>query len=806
MLTAKHNPPNMNHPQRSPWSTRGRVSPRMLAVMVTAAVTVLSAPLALASLASAEACPNEAFRTGPSAALPDCRAYEMVSPNYTNGQPIGTEAISPDGSTMFSAGLTAFAGAQSSEGINVYYRLARGAAEWSVTPLALPASRFMIGEFSGASGDLGVSLWTAREVGAPSNALGIYREREDDTIETVGPALPPSAPSGLSPENEQTAVSLRQSGVSSDGSEVFFDIGVTHWPFDHTQTGLNSLYEYVGAGNSEPSLVGVDDEGKQISDCGTVLGAGKALSGGGNGVQSSHNAVSLDGRTVFFTAYPKDVGCSASGPAVAEMYARVDNGLPDARTVDISEPSKEDCSECKTESGVQAEAHFEGASADGSKVFFSTTQPLLGSDTSRNVYEYDFDAPAGQRITRVTAGDSTVTNPTASLADALTNPPTPGRVVQISEDGSHVYFVANGVLTTNENSQGASARKGAENLYVVDTEEGTTEFIADLCSGQDASGSVRDARCPASTTTAAASSYDASLWASYAQAGSNVTPDGRFLVFTSYGDLTPDDTSSALQVFEYDSSTETLVRVSVGQNGFNDNGNTAAADASIRSPSYTGSFAEIHYEATIYGTHLSVSANGSSVFFQSGAGLTPHAVNLHFLSENIRERLYVHNVYEYHSVNGDIAEGNVYLISDGQDIHAETGESTVLFEGTDMSGRDVFFQTDDQLVPQDSSEVRTTFDARIDGGFAPPAPPASCEPDACQGGSSAPPVLLSPGSEFQAGGNPPLTAPVVPAAVSKPKAKAKPKKCKRGTRLVHGKCVKAKAKAKKARGDQRPQS
>ena len=55
----------------------------------------------------------------------------------------------------------------------------------------------------------------------------------------------------------------------------------------------------------------------------------------------------------------------------------------------------------------------------------------------------------------------------------------------------------------------------------------------------------------------------------------DLTPDGSFLVFVSSTDhLTPDDTSTAPQVFEYDAQTGALVRVSIGQDGYNDNGNT----------------------------------------------------------------------------------------------------------------------------------------------------------------------------------------------------------------------------------------
>jgi hypothetical protein len=722
--------------------------------------------------AAGEACPNAAFRGGPSAHLPECRAYEMVSPSYQNGGEVGTLAIAADGSAMLMGGFVGFGNAQSDEGlIGGIYRMTRTGAGWAAQSITPPATQYIDSLPTFASSlDLGTTLWLARGVHEAGNVVNLYAEQPDGAFVEVGPGLPPSAPSGFSPVLEEFLSGLFVVGLSDDASHVLLSLSSSYWPGEEPLEG-SALYEYIGTGNSAPIPVGVDDSGHLISRCGTRLGEDESgwISSG-----EAQHPVSASGKTIFFTAEPCE-----GGPSVPELFARIDNGEPDAHTVAISEPTKEDCAACDTETGVLAEAHFQGASTDGSKVFFTTTQPLLGGDSSQNLYEYDFDAPAGQRIVRVTGGDTTVSSPVASMT---------GEPVAISGDGSHVYFVANGVLTTNANSQGAKAVQEAENLYVFESGaggEGKTAFVTDLCSGPGVSGGVTDSQCPvefggehAKIVTEDADQY---LWRQATRArGANVTPDGRYLVMMSYGDLTPGDTSTTQQVFEYDAQTEQLVRVSIGQNGFNDNGNitSRSGNAEIKSPQQQPAGARGF--PTSYSSTLSVSADGSDVFFQSTNGLTPQAIDLHSLGESAEgfdsgERFlqqYTENIYEYHSVEGNIADGNVYLISDGEDL--ASGEGNVEgtgFLGTDESGQDVFFASFDKLTPEDTSEDNRVFDARVEGGF--PALPASpeCSGDACQGPLATSPTLLSPGSEFQAGGNPPLAA-SAPAVKAKPLTRA----------------------------------
>ncbi len=723
---------------------------------------LLGALTAMPTVAVAAECPNAAFRTGPSTHLPDCRAYEMVTPPFKDAGFARLLALNASGLAAELAVNGAFGGVEGYPNIvfplpGVRYTTQRTDSGWVTTPVELSSSEYLPFNLQGFDDWGGVAeegpdtqaiVWMARKIGQPENSISFFKRRSDRSIAEIGPALPPTTPPGVPSDIGEELSGLRPIGLSPNSSRYFFMLHQeNYWPFDGTQARLPTLYEYVGTGNTTPLLVGVDNSGNQIGQCGTLLGAGNRA--------PRHNGVSADGNTVFFTVSPAHQQiaggekCERSAPPVAEVFARIDSGLPGAHTVAISEPSKADCSACDTEAGVLAGAQFQSASADGSKVFFTTTQPLLGGDTNENIYEYDFDAPAGERVFRVSRGDSTVSSPAPGLVQI------DGASPLSSEDGSHVYFIATGVLTRIANGEGESAEVGANNLYVAE----------------------RDARYPAGHIAfiARLSERDRAVNVPGIHWEPDLTPDGRFLVFASERDLTPDDTSVGVrQIFEYDAQTGLLVRVSVGQDGFNHNGNVTERklnvysgvtnDAKVFSPVLL--FTE--YAPLAYSTRSTMSADGSYVFFQSTVGLTPQALDQQVIGKgSTGGPVYANNVYEYH-------EGRVSLISDGEDITRAGNVGVVELLGTDASGQDVFFQTADRLVGQDTDTNLDIYDARIGGGFPAPAPTPSCSGDACQGALSAAPELLSPGSEFQAGSNPPLAG--APATKPAPKQKAKKQK------------------------------
>ncbi len=694
---------------------------------------------------SAEAflgCPNRAL-AGFQASLPDCRAYEMVTPPYKEGFLFEAESgMSADGLQVLAESFGNFLSPEGTipEGAGTlghYYRLVRSPVGWQSIPLDAPFSRFPnLHEVSSLSPGFDSSLWFASAPGQSSEDL--YLDLSGGAVTRVGPGAPPGV-------RERA---LHFVGASEDLHRLLFNVYSPNggeenslWPGDTTLSGgLPSLYEYVGTGNSGPSLVGVSNEGRPvnsaeyhlISSCGTFLGGGHLES-------EAYNAVSATGAAVFFTS--KQCG---GGPPVDELYARIDGGKT-AETIAISEPplsvpgrqcATTECVSAENVPGNRQAGVFVGASLDGSRVFFLTSQPLVDGDTDSGVdlYEAEIRERKVARLIQVSKGGEEDPTP-GTGADVL-------GVARISEDGSHVYFVAQGALT-GANGEGRAPVAGAPNLYVSAIE----------CPG---GGSSCGSPVERTLFIATLSGLDGADWSSGDSRPVQATTDGRFLVFQSVADLTPDQEGrpEAGQVFEYDAQTGVLVRVSRGKAGYGEDGNSSTYPATLPRQFYGIAGSDTRF------TRLALSDDGSRVFFTSAAALTPQALE-GFSS-----------VYEYF-------HGEVSLIHGGQDVSAVHATSLI---GTDASGRDVFFTTMDRLLPQDSDTSPDVYDARIEGGFTQPVESAPCSGDACHDAGGTAPSLLMPG--VSSGVQEALPAQVTQKATVTKKSKKpkKPKKRGRSTR------------------------
>jgi hypothetical protein len=721
-------------------------------------------------------CPNEQVRsesdlnpeTGVpfSLTLPECRAYEMVSPPLKNGAPIisavfkGTASGSivtrfgAEGSTVLiqSTGIwpggeqpgdSDLAVSQGSEAVR--YRSIRDETGWGFTPEVPPASDLRGYEpfITPAEADTEVNgIWkgfgylSAEQGFSLRQNVNFYLLEPDGALAEIGPSAPHSA---AFTGNEET----EPAGASADLSDMLFSVTQFRWPFDQTKLtpssnpGIPSLYEYIGTGHTGedgdvPALVGVDNTGVLISQCGTEPGRG-SVSRTEEAQDPEARSISAGGSTVIFTALAAGSECAGgTGPAVNQLFARIGEPGPgtavgSAVTVNVASTETTAC-EVSDSCNVTQAVKYQGASTDGSKVFFTSEQPLIANDTDSTNNLYECDGLPGDSGAPLTASRKGV-NPCPNLVRVSV--PTSGSaevqsVAAVSQDGSHVYFIATGVLS-GENAEHDSPAPGEDNLYVWT--DGHTAFIATLPS--------------------------ATLGTEEGEGG-QATPGGDAFAFTTAADLTPDDTSTVNQVFLYEAQHEALIRVSKGQDGFNDNGNTSLDPAKITPDS-----------------RRAISEDGSTVVFQSSDALTP---------DDHGGR---NNVYLWRG-------GNVYLISDGTPAGEKSGLGEAGLVGIDASGQNVFFTTEAQLVGQDSDELSDLYDARIDGGF--PAPKVNeCSGEACQGALSGTLAPAMPGSLLPSGAGDLM--PVKSTLKSKPKFLTRAQKLAKALKA----CARDKSKVKRAK-------
>jgi hypothetical protein len=669
--------------------------------------------------------------------LPDCRAYELISPQYKGGSQVQLllQAIASDGSRLLGTSYGGFGGIENNEqgqptfGAGIY-EMSRGGEGWFAEPLQPSAIDVSHSSYVAASTDLSRTLWELIEAPQPATtesppekellnsatryslAVRVHKAGEEPTFEPVGPENPTTE------TRDERDFSFQ--GASADLSHIIFGIEAKAnaiWPGDTTEQGegYESLYEYVGLDNVEPVLVGVgnvgalkgsphiNEDASLLSKCGTSLG-----SPGG----SKYDAVSSSGATIFFTAH----ACFGA-PVVNTLYARTNDEV----TASLSEPDRpispeqgngtgqHEC-DATCEAAEPQEATFEGASEDGTVAFFLTKQSLLNEDeagegSGPDLYEARLEGGRLSKLIQVSH------DPNVGEEARVQG------VVRISSDGARVYFVAEGALS-GKNGEGTSPVDGKDNLYVYDAKSDTVKFVAALAPSDEQDWKLEDNRRTAQTTR-----------------------DGRFLAFFSTEDLTgQEDTSTVSQLFEYDVDAQRLARVSIGQrsregyfcpvtkrleSGFNCNGNTADVNLVpvLPLPSYQNS--DIPTEAT---STLAVTDDGR-VFFMSRDALTPEAV------EGSK------NIYEF-------VNENVYMIAIGENPESEFAAFQESFNehdrlvSTDTSGRDLFFGSVGRLVSQDVDSQSDVYDARVEGGFPDVAAGSECEGQSCRGAGSVEPQML----------------------------------------------------------------
>jgi hypothetical protein len=571
--------------------------------------------------------------------LPDGRNYELVSSPEKNGSDalslnVFGDAIqvAASGNAVTYGAVGSYGGTQSAE-LTSQYLSARGAGGWSTQgispPNDLPSQVTLNPPYQGFSSELSSAVlnWRFAPL-APQASIGyesLYvRNNDDGSYKLIA-----------TNHDKEIGGVFAYMGASADYSHIVFESAI---PLTENTAGASeNLYEWSEKGLS---LVSIPPGGEAGI-------AGRGGDGGGN----LQNAVSADGRLVFWSDTNR------------QLYIRK-NGVETTK-VNVSR---------RTPSLGDGSATFEGAAPNGEFVFFSDDTPLTPSPWDNGgLYELN-----------------TLTNELKNITPDETGDPHFLGMVGFGEDGSYVYFVAEGVLEDLK-STGGVPTNGRPNLYV--THNGEVSFIATL-SNEDSSGWTQEL-----TSKRAA-----------------VTPDGREVAFMSNMPLTGYDNRDSrtnkpdTEVFRYEVGTTRPLCVSC-----NPSEERPVGPSSVPSWSKQG--------------YNSYYLFGDRLFFESADALVPRDTNGR------------HDVYEWERAGaGSCAQagGCLYLLSSG------TSEGDSIFGGAGASGDDVFIVTRSQLVPQDTDENVDIYDVRVDGGFPTASAPAPCADEACQGPLSAAPSVTTP--------------------------------------------------------------
>jgi hypothetical protein len=650
-------------------------------------------------------CSNNQFRHGHAAALPDCRAWELVSPPDKRGgevMPVMQRVRAASGESpslpmaVSFASLTGFGDVQGIS-ISTEYLAQRtlrpstsGWATHSITPAQGPGDFISVvrgsdqdpayvGDFSADLTHGAFRSWSPLTDAPNVAAVPNLYTRSD--LRSAGAGTWTLLSDAASPVPHNIAKPFF-AGASTDFSHVIFESFQSLTPEVPPCTpgpaGVGCSPHLYEAVNGVTRLVGIlPDDACGSPPCvaaGSVAGQGASV----NNHYTPHT-ISADGRRIVFT-----------DTSTGHLYLRTDG------TSTVQLDASENQNDPHPDPASYSSTYWD-ASADCSRAFF-TSSARLTSDAPNNgathVYMYSVGPDgSGHHLTRL---DIDSEPHDGGDADG---------VVGVSGDAHYVYFISGGQLVN-----GKPLLRADRGLYVWHDESGIPRL--------DYIGRFAN---PSDVTLNLLTNWQAQ------PSVAEVTPDGRHLLFgaTDGRGLTGYDQTSACDDAKFDldriNGCTQLYVYSAGQGDQPGTLQCATCDPS-GAPATSDAVAIIRKEGTVslptsHAAHA-LSDDGRFVFFHTSDALVPEDVNGKV------------DAYEY-----DTTDGSVHLLSSGAD------PSDSYFLDASANGRDVFIATRERLVGWDHDVLRDLYDVRVDGGVPDPPPaPLPCNGDACQGAQSTAPA------------------------------------------------------------------
>lgn len=430
-------------------------------------------------------------------------------------------------------------------------------------------------------------------------------------------------------------------GATPDLGHVVYDTSGVELTPD-APVGVSSAYEWVGG---TVRLVGILPDGT-VAPGGAVpgRGAGGGFFGSTAFEQYQPGVISQDGSRIFFTT----PGGMAGNGAAGTIYVR-ENGSR-TRLVSVSKRTVPD------PDGPQP-ATFLAASPDGRVVLFRSTEKLTDDSNANNgnvgglkneIYRYDIDADE-------------LTNLSAQMPDAE-------GLVGTDRSLTTVYF-------------------GGGNFNIYMWRDGVTRRVA---AGVTVGG-------------AADRNWPARLQITGKQ--SDVSPDGRYMVYWADRPQNGIDPGAAGQLFLYDAEADATTCLTCPQD------DEPGGESALRPFQQGGAFIRPYLSRNF-------SSDSSHVFFETPQALVPGDANGKT------------DVYQY-----DLQNKQAELVSTG------TGDSDAHFGDASADGSSVYFVTQQQVIPDlDDDRFSDLYVARA-GASKHQSPPRQlpCVGDQCQG-----PLVPSP--------------------------------------------------------------